>query len=62
MHPQNVPKEERSLPENRFGAQAPVSLFLNFLKSIKYFRKKYLPEANDKHYKSANFQYNILCI
>jgi hypothetical protein len=48
--------------ENRFGAQAPLSPFLNFLKSIKYFRKKYLHVANDEDYKSANFQYNISCI
>jgi hypothetical protein len=42
-------------PENRYGAQAPWCPFLNFLKSIKYFQKKYLRVDNKTHYHSTNF-------
>jgi hypothetical protein len=48
--------------ENRFGAQAPWCLFLNFLKSIKYFQKKYLRVDNKTHYHSTNFYWKILYI
>jgi hypothetical protein len=53
-------------PENRFGAQAPWSSFLNFCKiDILKFQKKlkkYKDVVNYIHYECVNLYYEIPCI
>jgi hypothetical protein len=49
-------------PENRFGARHHGAPFLIFQKPSNIFEKKNLRVANDKHYKSANFERKIPCI